>query len=94
VPLYEYRCKKCDQQFELMRGLAARDKLAVCPACRSRSTVRLKFQAFAVLGGARPDAAMGEGEAEDFMGGGDDHDHGHGHDHGFDDLDMGDDFDF
>jgi putative FmdB family regulatory protein len=89
VALYEYRCKKCNQQFELMRAVAARDKLAVCPECGSRSTARLKFQAFAMRSGASPDAAMGEGEAEDFMGG-DGHDHGHSHD----DLDMGDDFDF
>ncbi len=91
MPLYEYRCKKCAKEFELMRSVAARDRAAVCPACKSRSTMRLKFQAFAVLSGARPDASLGEGEAEDFMGGGDDHGHDHGHDHG---LDMDDDFDF
>ncbi len=87
MPLYEYRCKKCNEQFELMRRLAERDKVAACPKCGSRGTARLKFQAFAMLSGAAPDAAMGEGDPEDFMGG--DHDHGHDHD----DLDMGD-FDF
>ena len=86
MPIYEYRCKKCEQQFELMRRLNDRDNAATCPKCGSKRTTRSAVTAFAFHGGAAPDAGMGEGEADDFMGG------GHGHDH--DGFDMGDDFDF
>ena len=68
MALYEYRCKKCEQRFELMRRVADRDKSATCPECGSRATARQKFQAFALRSGASPDAAAGEGawrEAED-----------------------------
>lgn len=88
MPIYEYRCKKCDQRFELMRRLGDRDNAAACPECGSKRTARSAVTAFAFLGGAAPNAGLGEGEPEDFM---DDDGHGHGHDHGFD---MGDDFDF
>ncbi len=96
MPIYEYRCTKCDARFELRRGLAARDEPAPCPQCKSRATSRIQIQRIATLTGIRPDAAAGEGEAEDFlddMGGGHGHGHSHGpggHDHGG--LDMDDDF--
>jgi putative FmdB family regulatory protein len=90
VPIYEYRCKQCQQRFDLMRRLAQRDALAPCPNCGSKKTARVTIQRFATVSGAAPEAAAGEGEAEDFLGGG--HDDGHGHSHG---LDMDDeDWDF
>ncbi|MEX2229179.1 MAG: zinc ribbon domain-containing protein [Dehalococcoidia bacterium] len=87
MPIYEFRCKKCEKRFELRRRLGDRDNAATCPECKSKRTVRSSVTAFAVLGGASADAGMGEGDSEDFMGG-----DGHGHDHGG--FDMGDDFDF
>ncbi len=90
MPIYEYRCKKCSHVFELMRRLSARDDKAPCPECKSRATTRVEVQRVATLTGARPDAMMGEGEPEDFLGGDFDdfggmgHDHGHSHD--FDDF--------
>jgi putative FmdB family regulatory protein len=36
VPLYDYRCQKCDKRFEVDAPLAKRDKLAVCPKCHSK----------------------------------------------------------
>jgi putative FmdB family regulatory protein len=84
MPIYEYRCKKCTQRFELMRRLAQRDAPAPCPHCKSKATARVTIQRIAVMTGATPDAAAGEGEPEDFLGGGD---HGHGHDHGMEDWD-------
>ena len=81
MPIYEYRCKKCDNRFELMRRLAARDDAAPCPNCKSRRTARIQVQRIATITGTRPDALAGEGEAEDFLDGGDDFG-GHGHSHG------------
>ncbi|MBM3141031.1 MAG: zinc ribbon domain-containing protein [Chloroflexi bacterium] len=87
MAIYEYRCKQCENRFDLMRRVAERDKPAVCPACGSRRTARAVVQAFAVMSGAKPDAAGGEGESEDFLDG-----HGHDHDHGLglddDDFDL------
>lgn len=80
MPIYEYRCRKCNQSFELMRRLAQRDATAACPNCKSRATTRITIQRIAIMTGASPDAAAGDGEPEDFLGGG--HDHGAGHDHG------------
>ena len=88
MPIYEYHCKKCEQRFELMRRLAARDDAAPCPHCKSRRTARVEVQRIALMTGTRPNAAMGEGESEDFLDGSG---HGHGHSHGdsggFDDMD-------
>ena len=84
MPIYEYRCKKCEERFELMRRLADRDKKKACPACKSRATERIPFQMFATVSNASPDIGMGEGDPEDFMAGMVDDDFGG----------MGDDFDF
>src|SRR5690606_15042631 len=72
VPIYEYRCKKCGNSWDLMRRIAQRDDKAPCPECRSRARRRVGMQRIAGLTGTRPDAMMGEGEPEDFLGGGDD----------------------
>jgi putative FmdB family regulatory protein len=87
VPIYEYRCKKCGHTFELMRRLAARDDAAPCPECKSKRIARVEIQSMAVITGVAPNAMMGEGDPEDFLGGDDDFGMGHGHDHGFDDFD-------
>ncbi|MEX1023011.1 MAG: zinc ribbon domain-containing protein [Dehalococcoidia bacterium] len=72
MAIYEYACKKCGEKFELMRRVAARDDAAPCPKCRAKKTGRVEIQRVAMLTGARPDAMAGEGEAEDFLDGGDD----------------------
>lgn len=33
MPLYEYRCRKCDHEFEQMRSLKDRDQDVSCPKC-------------------------------------------------------------
>jgi putative FmdB family regulatory protein len=50
VPLYEYRCKTCDDRFELRRSVAEADAPASCPDGHSDS-VRL-LAAFAATGRA------------------------------------------
>lgn len=84
MPIYEYGCKKCGNKFELIRRLGARDDAAPCPQCKSKTPKRIEMQRVAVPRGTRPNAAEGEGEAEDFLDGGDDF--------GMDDFDFDDDF--
>lgn len=37
MPLYEYRCEKCSQQFESYKRLTEEKKDEVCPACGGRA---------------------------------------------------------
>lgn len=67
MPIYEYRCRKCGETFELIRRLATRDDAAPCPACKSKTPRRVQVQQVALLQGAAPNAMAGEGEAEDFL---------------------------
>jgi len=36
MPVYEYKCQKCGQQFEITCHLSERDEQAVCPECGSK----------------------------------------------------------
>lgn len=45
MPVYEYRCRGCRQDFEALTRIAGRDK-AECPHCGSRDVER-KFSVFA-----------------------------------------------
>ena len=65
MPIYEYRCKKCEQRFELMRRLADRTKRAKCEHCGSTATA-LAISAFALVTGVSPNAGAGDGEPEDY----------------------------
>jgi len=33
MPIYEYRCRRCDHKFELLRSMKEFDKLGRCPKC-------------------------------------------------------------
>jgi len=48
VPLYEYRCKSCDEQFELRRSFADADVATQCPSGHD-DVVRL-LPVFAAVG--------------------------------------------
>ena len=41
MPLYEYRCKKCSNIFETLRGYHENDADIVCPKCGDKSVERL-----------------------------------------------------
>jgi putative FmdB family regulatory protein len=56
VPLYEYRCRTCDDRFELRRPMVEADAPASCPAGHAE-TVRL-LAAFAATGRATAAAPM------------------------------------
>ncbi len=36
MPIYEYRCQSCGNEFELMRPFAEAGELAICPQCGGR----------------------------------------------------------
>ncbi len=37
MPTYEYRCSKCNKEFELKRPMSESKKTAICPECGSRA---------------------------------------------------------
>jgi len=39
MPIYEYRCKKCDNNFEKLVSLSSKDKIK-CPKCESENVVK------------------------------------------------------
>jgi len=38
MPLYEFRCTKCGEEFEMNLRFSEADKLPVCPKCASSKT--------------------------------------------------------
>jgi putative FmdB family regulatory protein len=40
MPVYEYVCEKCGEQFEALRPMADSDAPIRCPACKSKRTSR------------------------------------------------------
>ncbi len=72
MPIYEYRCRKCGHEFELMRRITQMDAQAPCPSCRSKATGR-KVSMFVVAGQARIDPTYDDVDPAE-MGGGDDWD--------------------
>ncbi|MBD3422045.1 MAG: zinc ribbon domain-containing protein [Chitinivibrionales bacterium] len=46
MPIYEYRCKECDTQFEEL-VTSQQQKKPACPACSSQETVKV----LSVIGG-------------------------------------------
>ena len=41
MPLYEYRCKKCERTFALLVGVTAKKQKRVCRYCGSRQLTKL-----------------------------------------------------
>ncbi len=68
MPIYEYRCKKCGELFDLMRPVSKADARARCTSCQS-TAVKRQLSRFAVVGGG--DDAGGDNDL-DLGGGGDD----------------------
>ena len=51
MPIYEYRCDKCEREFEAEQRITD-DPLRSCPHCRSRKVRRLISQTSFVLKGS------------------------------------------
>lgn len=41
MPLYEYRCEGCQEQFEIVQPVSARVEDTVCPHCQAKKATRL-----------------------------------------------------
>ncbi|MBM4415517.1 MAG: zinc ribbon domain-containing protein [Chloroflexi bacterium] len=82
MPQYEYRCRKCGADFELIRRIADLDKPVACPQCKSKRTYR-RLSMFAVGRSSTATPASG-GDELDL--GGDEHGHSHGDDDWDDDF--------
>jgi putative FmdB family regulatory protein len=41
MPVYEYRCEKCNNKFEIMRGITAGNEEIKCPGCGAKETKKL-----------------------------------------------------
>ncbi|MBD3420462.1 MAG: zinc ribbon domain-containing protein [Chitinivibrionales bacterium] len=50
MPLYEYHCKKCNDDFEELVSVSAQHNPA-CPSCKSEETEK-KMSMFGGIGGA------------------------------------------
>ena len=41
MPLYEYKCRHCESEFELLRRFSDSDDDVTCPVCGEREVERL-----------------------------------------------------
>ena len=51
MPIYEYKCGKCDHVFELRRNIADKDDTLKCPKCRAEKPKR-QLSMFGTAGSA------------------------------------------
>jgi putative FmdB family regulatory protein len=65
MPLYEYRCTRCDRRFEQLQAMGAGASDVACPACGAGEAERLLSTFAAAVGGSS--ASSG---APSFEGGG------------------------
>ena len=56
MPLVEYQCNECSNQFEILVGVSKDTEKAVCPECGSKKVEKL-FSAFAAHAAAAPGRA-------------------------------------
>ncbi len=56
MPIYEYRCNKCDHKFEIFQSIGASNESLNCPSCNEPKPDRL-FSVFGSAGGGS-DAAF------------------------------------
>ena len=57
MPMYEYRCKKCGERFEMLRRMSDADTDLVCPECQLEEVERM-ISSFAA-GGCSPAGSRG-----------------------------------
>ena len=41
MPLYEYRCGRCEKQFDVTQSVHARPEDTICPFCQAQEATRL-----------------------------------------------------
>jgi len=60
MPIYEYQCNDCGDEFEKMIRFSEAEHAQACPACQSQNT-RKKISVFASHGSAAGGAAISSG---------------------------------
>ncbi len=60
MPLYEYRCNDCGEEYEKMVRFSEADQAQPCPACQSLNTKK-KISVFASPGGPTGGAGTSAG---------------------------------
>ena len=60
MPLYEYKCLKCGEKFELLRRINDDDSTVKCPKCGSNE-VKREVTGFASIGGSSTTSSCGSG---------------------------------
>ena len=71
MPIYEYRCDKCDHEFEAEQRITD-EPIRVCPKCRARKVRRLISQtSFVLKGGGWYSDLYGSSKAKAEPSGGD-----------------------
>jgi putative FmdB family regulatory protein len=50
MPIYEYKCQKCNEQFSLLQSLYPEDTSTECPKCGSKE-VKKALSAFSCASG-------------------------------------------
>ena len=67
MPIFEYRCKKCEEEFE---ALVLGRESAECPSCHGRKLEKLlsTFAAFTGSGGSRMEASSAPGGVRNLWG--------------------------
>ncbi len=46
MPIYEYRCRKCGEKFEMFRGIHDGNNGVECPACGEKDPQRVLSSVF------------------------------------------------
>ncbi len=60
MPIYEYHCKTCGNNFELMLRFSEAGNYQICPNCNDNQTHK-KLSSFAALGGMNSSTAGNSG---------------------------------
>jgi putative FmdB family regulatory protein len=63
MPLYEYRCRDCGNQFEILQGLGEGAEGLSCTSCGAEALDK-RYSTFAAHGGAGIEAGGGCGAAD------------------------------
>jgi putative FmdB family regulatory protein len=68
MPLYEYRCKDCGEEFEKQLRFSEADALPACPRCSSAHTQKKlsRLMAFATSGASQDTAGASCGSNGNF----------------------------
>ena len=54
MPLYEYRCRRCEKQFDVTQSVHAREEDTICPFCQAQDATRLLSSFVSTVASAVP----------------------------------------